>query len=98
MLGERGVVVSIVDDGLEKENPELKDNYDPQASYDYNSKPLCELKRPSQHPLGNDPDPEPRCSDSINKHGTRCAGVVAGGRDNGRCGTGIAYEARYKSF
>jgi hypothetical protein len=31
-----GVVVTIVDDGIEYLNPDLKDNYDPLASYDFN--------------------------------------------------------------
>ncbi|XP_033120746.1 furin-1-like [Anneissia japonica] len=41
----RGVVVSILDDGLEKDHPDLMANYDPDASYDVN---------------GNDNDPQPR--------------------------------------
>ena len=53
----RGVVVSILDDGLEYTHPDLKRNYDYRASHDYNS---------------NDNDPFPRYSaDNINKHGTR---------------------------
>ena len=31
-----GVVVCVVDDGLEHTNPELSSNYLPEASYDYN--------------------------------------------------------------
>ncbi len=26
-------------------------------------------------------------------HGTRCAGEVAGARDNGVCGVGVAYDS-----
>ncbi|KAL7976115.1 hypothetical protein Chor_008363 [Crotalus horridus] len=40
-----GVVVSILDDGVEKNHPDLVANYDPLASYDFND---------------NDPDPQPR--------------------------------------
>ncbi|KAG9352328.1 hypothetical protein JZ751_020741 [Albula glossodonta] len=40
-----GVVVSILDDGIEKNHPDLADNYDPKASYDVND---------------GDPDPQPR--------------------------------------
>ena len=40
----RGVVVTILDDGIEKEHSDLKRNYDPEASYDIN---------------GNDDDPTP---------------------------------------
>ncbi|XP_053326308.1 proprotein convertase subtilisin/kexin type 4-like [Spea bombifrons] len=75
----RGVVVTIVDDGLEKDHPDLAQNYDPMASYDFNS---------------NDPDPQPRYDPSNeNHHGTRCAGEVAAIANNGICGTGIAYNA-----
>ena len=84
-----GVVVSILDDGLETTHPDLEKNYDPKASYDVNE---------------NDFDPNPRYNRknryfesqkeiSItrktpmtedmkdlefeeNAHGTRCAGQV----------------------
>lgn len=76
----RGVVVSILDDGLEYTHPDLKRNYDGQASHDYNN---------------NDHDPFPRYSaDNINKHGTRCAGEVAAEVNNGICGAGVAFNAR----
>ena len=29
----------------------------------------------------------------IFSHGTRCAGEVAGARDNGVCGVGVAYDS-----
>ncbi|KAJ8304589.1 hypothetical protein KUTeg_018172 [Tegillarca granosa] len=41
----KGVVVTILDDGIEKDHPDLKQNYDAQASYDVNS---------------HDADPQPR--------------------------------------
>jgi len=76
----QGVVVCILDDGLEYTHPDLKRNYEARASHDYN---------------GNDNDPMPRyTSDRINKHGTRCAGEVAGERGNGVCGRGVAYNSR----
>lgn len=53
----KNVVVTILDDGIEYTHPDLKDNYEPSASWDYNSK---------------DSDPSPRyTSDNLNKHGTR---------------------------
>ena len=57
-----GVAVTILDDGIEKDHPDLIRNYDPLASTDIND---------------NDSDPHPRYdfSDS-NRHGTRCAGQV----------------------
>ncbi|CAL8074020.1 unnamed protein product [Calicophoron daubneyi] len=78
------VVVTILDDGLEKDHADLKENYDPFASYDVNE---------------NDKNPEPRYpvndkSAASNRHGTRCAGTVAAVANNSICGLGIAYRAR----
>ncbi|XP_076465280.1 neuroendocrine convertase 1-like [Babylonia areolata] len=74
----KGVVVTVVDDGLEHNNSDLADNYDPLASYDLN---------------GNDPDPLPRYDDKdSNRHGTRCAGEVAMTANNSFCGVGIAFN------
>lgn len=74
-----GVVVTILDDGLEKDHPDLFRNYDPQASYDVNN---------------HDEDPMPRYDliDS-NRHGTRCAGEVAATANNSLCAVGVAYGA-----
>ncbi|GLH10076.1 Furin-like protease 1, isoforms 1/1-X/2 [Gryllus bimaculatus] len=75
----RGVVVTILDDGLEKDHPDLYRNYDPQASYDVNN---------------HDEDPMPRYDliDS-NRHGTRCAGEVAATANNSICAVGVAFGA-----
>uniref|UniRef100_W4VRF9 furin n=1 Tax=Corethrella appendiculata TaxID=1370023 RepID=W4VRF9_9DIPT len=73
----KGVVVSILDDGIQRNHPDLVQNYDPDASYDIN---------------GNDSDPMPR-DNGDNKHGTRCAGEVAAVAFNNYCGVGVAYNA-----
>uniref|UniRef100_A0A3Q4MD14 Furin (paired basic amino acid cleaving enzyme) b n=1 Tax=Neolamprologus brichardi TaxID=32507 RepID=A0A3Q4MD14_NEOBR len=76
----RGVVVTILDDGIEKDHPDLISNYDPEASYDVND---------------GDTDPQPRYTQrNENRHGTRCAGEVAGAANNGVCGVGVAYNAK----
>uniref|UniRef100_A0A3B4YYH8 Furin (paired basic amino acid cleaving enzyme) b n=1 Tax=Seriola lalandi dorsalis TaxID=1841481 RepID=A0A3B4YYH8_SERLL len=76
----RGVVVTILDDGIEKDHPDLISNYDPEASYDVND---------------GDADPQPRYTQrNENRHGTRCAGEVAAAANNGVCGVGVAYNAR----
>ncbi|KAJ3594058.1 hypothetical protein NHX12_006390, partial [Muraenolepis orangiensis] len=71
----KGVVVSILDDGIEQNHPDLQQNYDPEASYDVND---------------GDPDPQPRYTQlDDNRHGTRCAGEVAAVANNGICGVGV---------
>ncbi|XP_055968765.1 proprotein convertase subtilisin/kexin type 4 [Sorex fumeus] len=79
-LTGQGIVVSVLDDGIEKDHPDLGANYDPLASYDFND---------------DDPDPQPRYTSSDeNRHGTRCAGEVAAVANNRFCGAGVAYNAR----
>jgi len=73
----KGVVVSILDDGIQHNHPDLAQNYDPFASTDIND---------------SDQDPMPQ-DNGDNKHGTRCAGEVAAVANNGVCGVGIAYNA-----
>ncbi|XP_038556485.1 proprotein convertase subtilisin/kexin type 6-like isoform X6 [Micropterus salmoides] len=75
----KNVVVTILDDGIERNHPDLAQNYDHLASYDVN---------------GNDHDPTPRYdSRNENIHGTRCAGEVAAVANNSHCIIGIAYNA-----
>jgi kexin len=76
------VSVCIVDDGLDQTAGDLKDNYFAAGSWDFNGGPKGE-------PPG--PDPIPRLFDD--KHGTRCAGEVAAGK-NDFCGLGVAYNAK----
>merc|ERR1711962_714781 len=73
----KGVVVSILDDGIQHNHPDLAQNYDRFASTDIND---------------SDQDPMPQ-DNGDNKHGTRCAGEVAAVANNGVCGVGIAYNA-----
>uniref|UniRef100_A0ABM0GMC3 Furin-like n=1 Tax=Saccoglossus kowalevskii TaxID=10224 RepID=A0ABM0GMC3_SACKO len=76
----KDVVVTIADDGLEIDHPDLIGNYDQEASIDLNDR---------------DSNPYPRSTpDDYNNHGTRCAGAVAMMANNSICGVGIAYNAR----
>lgn len=76
----KNVTTAIMDDGVDYMHPDLKENYNARASYDFSS---------------NDPFPYPRYTDDwFNSHGTRCAGEVAAKRDNGICGVGVAYDSK----
>ena len=76
----KNVVISILDDGLEHQHPDLKQNYFPQGSYDVND---------------GDWDPTPRYNRlNTNRHGTRCAGVVSAKADNSICIPGIAHKSK----
>uniref|UniRef100_A0A914ZFZ0 P/Homo B domain-containing protein n=1 Tax=Panagrolaimus superbus TaxID=310955 RepID=A0A914ZFZ0_9BILA len=76
----KGVVVTILDDGLEHTHPDIAPNYDPKASFDVNDR---------------DEDPTPRYDYSDeNRHGTRCAGEVASVMNNSMCVVGIAYNSK----
>ncbi|ELU04259.1 hypothetical protein CAPTEDRAFT_153069 [Capitella teleta] len=76
----KGVTTAIMDDGVDYMHPDLFNNFDADASYDFSS---------------NDPFPYPRFTDDwFNSHGTRCAGEIAAARDNGICGVGVAYGSK----
>lgn len=78
-----GVVVAIVDDGVEWRHPDLRENYCPEGSIDLNDE---------------DDDPSPSLdTDHDNKHGTRCAGEVAA-VPNTVCGIGIAYGSKFSAI
>uniref|UniRef100_A0A8C4NDQ1 P/Homo B domain-containing protein n=1 Tax=Eptatretus burgeri TaxID=7764 RepID=A0A8C4NDQ1_EPTBU len=78
-----GVVVSILDDGVDYTHPDLKNNYDPQASFDLNNRYF----------LDYDPKPHLNNGSEFNWHGTKCAGEVAMEANNSICGVGVAYDA-----
>lgn len=74
----KGVVVALIDDGVDFEHGDLAPAYRADLSYDFNRG-----KQPSR------PDPRHR-----EHHGTRCAGQIAGRANNSICGVGIAPEAQ----
>ncbi|XP_023186419.1 furin-like protease kpc-1 [Xiphophorus maculatus] len=76
-----GVVVSIIDDGVDHTNKDLRKNFEALASFDLRA----------SHGLSHDPMP---VRDEENSHGTRCAGEVAMEANNSYCGVGIAFNAR----
>ena len=72
-----GVVIGIVDDGLQHTHPDLSANYSSSLSYDFNF---------------NDPDPNPGTG-GFDDHGTAVAGVAAGRGNNGVGVSGAAPSA-----
>ena len=72
----QGIVSAVVDDGLDMYSNDLKLNYDPEGSYDF-----------------NDQTSEPRPRLDNDRHGTRCSGEIAAGR-NDVCGVGVAYDSK----
>uniref|UniRef100_A0A0N5BKX7 P/Homo B domain-containing protein n=1 Tax=Strongyloides papillosus TaxID=174720 RepID=A0A0N5BKX7_STREA len=74
----RNVSISILDDGIQLDHPDLAKNYDPLASTDIN---------------GGDDDPTPQ-NNGDNKHGTRCAGEVSAIAGNNQCGVGVAFKSK----
>eukprot|EP00091_Calanus_sinicus_P002997 TRINITY_DN1313_c0_g1_i18.p1 TRINITY_DN1313_c0_g1~~TRINITY_DN1313_c0_g1_i18.p1 ORF type:complete len:672 (-),score=142.35 TRINITY_DN1313_c0_g1_i18:265-2280(-) len=74
------VTTAIMDDGVDYMHPDIINNYNARASYDFSS---------------NDPFPYPRYTDDwFNSHGTRCAGEVSAAKDNDICGVGVAYNSK----
>uniref|UniRef100_A0A3Q3L493 Proprotein convertase subtilisin/kexin type 4-like n=2 Tax=Mastacembelus armatus TaxID=205130 RepID=A0A3Q3L493_9TELE len=76
-----GVVVSIIDDGVDHTNKDLKKNFETLASFDLRA----------SHGLSYDPMP---VRNEENSHGTRCAGEIAMEANNSYCGVGIAFNAK----
>jgi len=74
----KGIVVTVMDDGLDHTDKDLKTNYDPEASEDLND---------------NDGDPQPRdAPDQF--HGTKCSGEIAAEANNNFCGVGLAPDVK----
>ncbi|CAH3190519.1 unnamed protein product [Porites evermanni] len=74
-----GIVVAVVDEGLNTNHPELRENYDTKASKDF---------------VDDDSHPEPSSSYVMSGHGSKCDGIIAAKGNNGFCGVGLAYNAR----
>ncbi len=73
----QGIVIGIVDDGVDLAHPDLAAHIDPSLGYDWNDR-------------DNNPSPHPTLGDF---HGTECAGCAAAIGNNGAGVTGVAFEA-----
>lgn len=94
----KGVVVTILDDGLESDHPDIEQNYVSRDRVGERSVINCTYSqqdpKASYDVNSHDDDPMPHydMTDS-NRHGTRCAGEVAATANNSFCAVGIAYGA-----
>ncbi|CAF0883079.1 unnamed protein product [Adineta steineri] len=77
----RGVLISIVDDGLDHAHQELRDRYQARFSYDLND------LNDTEH------DPSPNMDVAGNNHGTECAGAAVAKANNEICGAGVAFNS-----
>ncbi len=73
-----GITIGIVDDGLERNHPDIAPNYRADVSYDFN---------------GQDTNPLPPPFDG-DDHGTACAGLAAAAGNNGIGLAGVAFNAK----
>ncbi|KAK3729636.1 hypothetical protein QZH41_020664 [Actinostola sp. cb2023] len=74
----KGIVVTVMDDGLDHTNRDLKKNFDFGASTDLND---------------HDGDPQPRDA-ADQYHGTKCSGEIAAEANNNFCGVGLAPDVK----
>lgn len=72
-----GVVMAAIDDGIEWSHPDLGHNYRQDLDYDYTD-------------FDDDGAPVGEWGDA---HGTSVSGIMGAGFNNGKCSTGIAYDA-----
>lgn len=77
-----GIIIGIIDGGLEYTHPDISPNYNTVLDFDYN---------------GNDSDPSPG-DVTTDIHATSCAGVAAARGNNGLGGSGAAPEATLTGF
>ena len=85
-----GVVVAVVDSGVERLHPDLVANIHPTLQLD--ALDLDGDANPEVFEFDID-DQIPWLLSSINAHGTSVAGIIAAEADNGLGGTGIAYNS-----
>lgn len=78
----KGVVVGLIDDGVDDEHDDLIESFRTDLSYDFNEDKLLPVPSKSNQDY----------------HGTRCAGQIVSKPNNGVCGVGIAPEAQVSAI
>ncbi|XP_065349710.1 neuroendocrine convertase 1-like [Cloeon dipterum] len=76
----RGVVLFVLDDGLQSQNKDIASNYESINDWDVSD---------INHPL---PTAAPKKSEDF--HGTYCAATIAGVANNSFCGVGVAFNSK----
>lgn len=89
-----GIRVAIVDSGLEICHPDLRDNIETGASYNFNAN-LFESASPWWYTAEVT---DPFNSNSTGDHGTKLAGVIAAAANNGIGGRGVAPDALLRGY
>ena len=82
-LTGNGIIVAVVDTGLEISHEDLVNNVIPGGSYNFATKTT-------------DPSPPPTVTNG--DHGTSVAGIIAAEANNGKGGSGVAPKASLKGF
>ena len=90
-----GVQVAVVDTGLEICHPDLSDNVEAGASYNFNTRINS---RTGAMYLANSIESDPFNPGTLGDHGTSVAGIIAASANNGIGGRGVAPSARLRGY
>ena len=90
-----GVQVAIVDTGLEICHPDLTDNVEPGASYNFNASFKTFYGTMN---WANSIESDPFNPETLGDQGTSVAGIIAASADNGIGGRGVAPSARLRGY
>lgn len=78
----QGILIAVVDDGVQYTHPDLAPNYLSSLGYDFNEQ-------------DSDPAPDPI---NLDYHGTAVAGIIAARANNQRGVAGVAFESQITAF
>ncbi|MCY4532791.1 MAG: S8 family serine peptidase, partial [Gammaproteobacteria bacterium] len=90
-----GVQVAVVDTGLETCHPDLSDNVEAGASYNFNTRTNF---RTGAMYWANSIESDPFNPGTLGDHGTSVAGIIAASANNGIGGRGVAPTARLRGY